>query len=55
VAIPTHRKEESRIERNTLKRRRRERIYIHWRYNERDETHINKMKKKEDSKAERKR
>jgi hypothetical protein len=55
VAIPTHRKKERRMERNILKRRRRERKYIHWRYNARDEAGVNKVKEKEDNKAERKR
>jgi hypothetical protein len=46
VAIPTQWKEESRMERNTLKRRRRERMYIQWRYNARYEVDINEMKKR---------
>jgi len=40
---------------NILKRRSRERIYKHWRYDARDEADVNKMKKKEDNKVERKR
>jgi len=43
------------MERNILKKRSRERIHIHWRYNAWDEADVSKTKKKEDSKAERKR
>jgi len=53
--MPTHTKEESRMESNIVKRRSRERMYIQWRYNARDEAEVNKMKKKQDNKAERKR